>query len=64
MRWGEDITLISACKLKAIAQMVPDESGHRRWQIDNVVDVKDILNAVGQEFEGVAHRDIELGREE
>ncbi|XFO69588.1 hypothetical protein SPSIL_058220 [Sporomusa silvacetica DSM 10669] len=47
----------SSCKLKAIARKVPGESGHRHWQIDDVVDVRDILNAVGQGFG--AHRDIE-----
>jgi len=51
----------SSCKLKAIARTVSGESGYRHWQIDDVVDVRDILNAIGQGFG--AHRDIELGRE-
>lgn len=48
----------SSCKLMAIARTVPGEVGHRRWQVDNVVDVKDILNAVDPGFS--AHRDIKF----
>lgn len=51
----------SSCRLKAIARTVPGEGGHSRWQIEDVVDVRDILNSVGQGF-GV-RRNIEQGRE-
>ncbi|WP_094602859.1 hypothetical protein SPSIL_009890 [Sporomusa silvacetica DSM 10669] len=40
----------SSCKLKAIARTVSGEDGHRCWRIEDVVDVRDILNAVGQGF--------------
>jgi len=50
----------SSCKLKAIARTVPGEGGHWRWQIDNVVDIRDILNVVGQGFG--AYRSAERGK--
>lgn len=40
----------SSCRLKAIARTVPGGGGHRCWRIEDVVDVRDILNTVGEGF--------------
>lgn len=53
----------ASCKLKAIARTVPSEGGHWCWQIEDVVDVRDILNAVGQGFRGSSHKVIVQVRE-
>lgn len=43
----------SSCRLKAIARTVPGEGGHRCWRIEDVVDVRDILNSVGSGFDSI-----------